>query len=284
MNIYKFPLRLITINIREFKMTTKLPGVYARQFRLELLNIYAAGAFARELAVRIARETLGDLGDVTECVTECTAWKAAVRAAWKAAVYAAWKVAGDFAGDTTLCAAVCDIREIEKKRGTIRQIAYASCRLVITNRKKISCEIDNLGDKIPSTSMMTNEVYEFCTFQMTFDKKTFKMLRLTIPLKLGDYLLGCERAISFLRQCGDARYYSLMNKHSELVRRLGLEHPYAKLTVARVSPIELGNYLSTTPMDLIELIIGYCALTQDNPEDRDEIYNRLLLLDEFQVL
>ena len=129
---------------------------------------------------------------------------------------------------------------------------------------------------------------------ISFDDQQFEKLKLTIPLKIADYLLGYERVISLLRYYPSegteavSQYHcshsELMNKHAELVRRLGLEESYAKLKAPKYESTTLARYLSTLPTVLIEIIVGYCTLTQDSSEDLDEIYDRLLKLDDFQIL
>ena len=114
---------------------------------------------------------------------------------------------------------------------------------------------------------------------MSFDDKKFKRLQLTIPLKMLDYLFGYERIISFLLKAGGVQQYSaLMDKHRKLVHLLGLEKHYAQLTVFVDSEFLL-KFLPTFPRVLVEIIVDYTQLSQENSEDLDEIYNRLLKID-----
>lgn len=97
-----------------------------------------------------------------------------------------------------------------------------------------------------------------------------------------DYLLCYEKAISFVRHLDYDRYRLLMNAHSQLVQRLELKSSYSKLTTPRVSVLELMSYLTNMPVVLVEIVVGYCNLTLDDPEDEDEIYNNLLASNELE--
>ena len=102
--------------------------------------------------------------------------------------------------------------------------------------------------------------------------------RLSVPL-LVNCLLGYERMISLTRNfgAGNNQYHSLLtNKHLQLLRKLGLEDYYAKLKSWRYDKIILAEYLPMLPAALVEIVLGYCHLHQDNCDDLDEIYSRLL--------
>lgn len=270
-------------------MTTVVPSDWLSSadstwFRFQLLDISSIGDIARDAgcitwdaAMNAARMAAGEAagraaGDV--------AWKAAGRAAGYVTREAAWKAAWEVAWGAAREAAKKVIGR--NKGGTPRQIVYASCRSVILDRKKIIKAIEDDLSDVPSTPMTIDEVSKCCIIMMSFDEKKFEKLRLTVSLQLVNYLLKYECIISILRQCGNERYYTLMDMHTKLVRRLGLESSYAKLMNAKVNIVELGKHLPTIPAVLIDIIIGYCALTLDVPEDKDEIYDRLLLFDEFQ--
>lgn len=251
---------------KEFKATSTfggLSGGNARRFRLHMLNVCAAGYAAAYAAWEVAR-----YADV--CDAGYTAWTVAVDAAWDVAGKVAWDATLDVAGNAA--------KDIAKKVGTPQKISYAICRSVILDRKKIFSSVDASGTKISSAPMTVDKVVKCCTTMMTFNEEQFARLQLTIPLKMLDYLLGYERAIFFLRHDAVGHYYSLMDKHLQLVRRLGLEKHYAELTVPRHGVIVVSECLPTLPVVLIDIIIGYGYLHHDNADDLDEIYNRLLLL------
>ena len=88
----------------------------------------------------------------------------------------------------------------------------------------------------------------------------------------------------FLKKNPFIPYHLLTEKHTQLVRHLGLENSYAKLKASRHKVATLTNHLPMLPVVLIEIMVGYCGLRQDNSEDSDEIYDRLLTLEEFQTL
>lgn len=160
-------------------------------------------------------------------------------------------------------------------------IAYIYCRAVIVNRKMISDAFDSY-EEILSRPMTIDEAVGECTKMMTFNDESIDELKSSLLLKLVDYLLGYECMISFLREFDD-QYRLYIDIHSQLVRRLDLEDVYAKLFVFGVKLDEMTKYLPTIPVVLIEVILGYCLLTQDDPGDSDEIYNRLLSLDELKI-
>ena len=99
-----------------------------------------------------------------------------------------------------------------------------------------------------------------------------------------DYLLSYEQAISFLRYCGNTivvagQYRLLIEQHAQLVRSLGLGKSYGTLMIPRHGAAVLMEYLPTLPLVLVEVVVGYGHLHHDDPEDLDEIYDRLLKID-----
>ena len=128
-----------------------LSGHDTRRLRLYLLNVYATGYVAWAAVGFAIGSAAGDV-----------AWDAARYAAWDAAGYAAGYAAGDATGDATRAATRAVATKVAKSERTPRQIAYASCRQVILDRKKIYAAIDALGDKVPSTAMTTEEVAKHC--------------------------------------------------------------------------------------------------------------------------
>ena len=273
----------------------------ARQFRIHILNVYAAWDAAGSAAGSAAKDAAWNAAwNAAGSAAGHAAWAAARAATWDATWGAAMDAAGGAAMGAAWTAAWDAAKDVAKNGGTARQIAYVSCRSVIVDRKKIFSSIDTLGDKIPSTPMTVDDVIRVCTVMMTFGEKEFTRLQSTIPLKMLDYLLGYERAISFLhyfpignRNGGSTNQYhcsyrELMDKHRQLVCDLGLEKSYAKLTAPRHEVSMLTKYLPMMPIVLIEIMIEYSSLchdaSPDNTGDSDEIYNRLLVLEEFQIL
>lgn len=231
----------------------------ARQFRLQLLNIYAVGELTRNVVEQARTDAWGAAG-----MTACCAVREVTRyAVLTAARKAAW------------CAAGRAVEEIEEKGGTPQQIAYGCCRSAILDRKKIFNAIDDLGDEISSSPMTIDEVVKVCAAIMTFKDVNFKESQQIIPLVMLNYLLWYEHLILFLHHHDDGHYQSLMDQHSQLISHLGLEKSYAKLIAPREDVIILVNRLPM-PMVLIKIVLEYCKLTQDDPDEADEIYNRLV--------
>ena len=168
-----------------------------------------------------------------------------------------------------------------KKGGTIQETVHSVCRFAIINRKKIYEAIDKAAEKTTAVPMTVKKATEVCEETViTFDEEQFAKLRLTIPLKMVDYLLGYEQIISFLRPY--EQYHLLMEQHRKLVQRLGLEKIYLKLTSPREIVGLLAECLPLFPLVLLEIVVGYCQPCMDVPDDVDEIYQRLLSLEEFQ--
>lgn len=250
-----------------------LSGCEARKFRLLILNISSAGGVSWNAAGDAAGDVTG--GAAVDAAWDATFYFTPGDEEWYSARYNAWSVAMHTAGHAASTAAV----EARKKRGTLQQIADVACRSVISDRKKIIEEIDKLCEQIPSTPMSPKEVADICTTMMTFDDLT--KLQSTLPLKMVDYLLGYEQAINFL-PCAERK--KLMNKHQDLLNRLDLEKSYAGLKEPECKVSRLSDYLPMLPLVIVELIVGYCALGVSDPDDLNEIYRRLLIFEEFQVV
>ena len=262
--------------VTSISLRSGLFGDNARRFRLHVLNMFVVGHIAHHVpwyvAMGIAMKEGDDtkeMEDAVEMVQYIAGYEAwcAVKDVVKDVVMnvtqsVAWNIAMDVTGDFTIAAIAASTSE------SSLQIVFNNCRSTIAGRKEIFCRIDALGDKISSTSMTIDEVVKCCRIMMTC---TLEKLKPTIPLKMLDYLLGYERAISFLNN-QHYSYRELMNKHAQLVQRLGLETRYAKLTAPCINVKSLAvNYLSMLPRVLVEIIIDYCRLTQDDPEESDEI-------------
>lgn len=67
-----------------------------------------------------------------------------------------------------------------------------------------------------------------------------------------------------------------MEKHSQLVRHLGLEKSCGELTAPWCTADLLAEYLTVFSLVLIKIIVGYIHLRVDSVEDLDEMYDRLL--------
>lgn len=238
-----------------------MSGDVARKFRLQVLNLYAAG---HAVMCTVAHSALNTAGYY--------AWHA-TRSALGSAV--------TIGSDNALNTLRCTIRNAEKNEATPLQFVYVSCRMIIVERKKVFKIIDDLNNKMPETSTTTKEMFDVCEILMTFNEKEFTLLKLTIPLKMVDYLLGYERAISFLYDCDRTSYTLLMEKHSQLTRRLEPTTAYTKLTAAREDFVTLVLEHNILPTVLLKIVVGYCALNPQTEEDCEEIYDRLLTFKEF---
>lgn len=277
----------------ELKKTTDvLSGCDARRFRVQVLNIFAVEYTAVAVVRHAEEHAVRGAGPGARWGVARGARSAEMAAEMAAAVEAAWYAAREAAGEAAAKVAFTAAYSAAKKmatKGKLRKIEYVACRSVINDRKMIIKSIDNLNE-IPSTPMTIEEAAKVCMIMITFDEESFKSLQQTLPLKLLDYLLGCEYAISFLRrECEDHndQWLHLMEKHQSLVCRLDLKKLYAKLVTAREILELLTTYspeMPRLPFVVMIIVAGYCDLRFDVPEDVDEIYNRLLTLEEFKIL
>ena len=244
-------------------MKPSLLGADTRRFHLQTLHIYAVGYtlwnaameaewnYVRDKVGEEARDAAGDAARV------------AMDAEWESVREMVWEVTEEFSRSAT--------QDAKKKEG----IFHTVCHSVIANRKKIYEAIDRLKLTPPTTPVITvEEATEICETMMTFDDEDFAKLQLTIPLKMIDYLLGYEQAISFLRPY--EQYDLLMEQHQTLVQRLGLEKAYLELTNPRETVDFLADCLPLLPLVLLKIVVGYCQLRVNDPDDLDEIYRRLL--------
>lgn len=244
----------------------------SRRFCLQLLNLYATGYVTWD-AIEYAASY------VVKASPENVTWGAAKNAAGSAAWYSIINSVGNSIEHSVWWGVWNTTRDVVKnvanKGGTPQEIAYASCRSVILDRKTIFKKIDDLHNIVPFTPMTTKKVFDVCMTVMTFDEKEFEKLQLTIPLKMVDYLLGYRRMISFLQYRDQPSYFCLMEKHSQLTRRLGLEDFYTQLTTP-LDIVTLPRYLQMLPVVLVKIVLESCALDPSDAKDSDEIYNRLL--------
>ena len=213
-NISKFFNHLRTASrSHKASMSKELDGLSSddgRRFRLCLLNLYAAGEVAVSAAAGVTLDTSGGVA------TYYDASDAAGMEMMRAVGYAvqdttgyALHAAGDAAEEIAERGAKMAAEMVKKKGGTVRQITHASCLSVIFDRKKIYDGIAVAwNEKFPR--MATDKVVKCCITMMTFSEEQFTKLQLTIPLKMLDYLLGYQQAISFLRSVDVAQYQSLM--------------------------------------------------------------------------
>lgn len=325
-------------------ITSHPPYDKVKQFRLQVLYVYFAGRLAGDAtddpapssASKVVCDFAEDAAGKATCdaaeeavwtaamddVLTTAAWYAVKEVAWYAAWTAAVRAEQDTVENVTLNAAGFFVRA--KEITSLRQIAFASCRSVISDRKKIIRAIDGIfavdTSLSPSSKSMTiEEMVKVCTLMLTFNDEKFKKFQLTVPLKLTEYLLECERTISFLHPCNGnysnyhsyhnidddvdhqyhhqyQQYQLLMKKHSELVQRLGLEKVYLGLTTSRVtvdtllvsfsqvSEVPQATKVVDMPKVLLKIIVGYCELYKGNSDDVDEIYKRLLTLSKFHIV
>ena len=255
----------------------------ARRFRVQVLTLHAAGA----IAVIIASDAAGDA--IMDNVAD-----AAGISVVDAALTAALAVAGDqrvtmltatrtAVWNVTRTATRDVVKNVAWSGGTSRQIAYASCRSIIIDRKKIYASIDAMGDRISSDFMTAGDVVKHCTVMMAFDREQIVQLQLTVQLKMLDYLLSYEYAISFLRSHDGEAHFLLMKKHQELTRRLSLEGDYALLLAPREDVSMLSTLLPLLPIVLVKVIVEYCSLSLQDLDDEEEVYNRLLTSKKFII-
>ena len=248
------------------EMEQSLSVADTRRFHLQTLHIYAVGYTvwnaATEAEWNYVRDKVGG-----------EAWDATGDAA-RIAMDAEWESVREMVREVTEEFSRSAAQDAKKKE----EIIHTACRSVIANRKKIYEVVDRLKLTPPTTPIITVErATEICGTMMTFNDEQFAKLQLTIPLKMIDYLLGYEQAISFLRPY--EQYDLLMEQHWTLVQRMGLERTYLELAISRETVDFLADCLPLFPLVLLEIVVGYCQLRVDDPDDLDEIYRRLLLLD-----
>ena len=260
-----------------------LSGDDAKQFRLQALYTYVSGAIVRTTSRYSTKIKTWDEVDIAVGDIAVNSAEAA-----RDIVYPErGTVWSSHVGKGTVWDGVDNAaKDVSEKGGTLRQIVHAVCWSVITDRNKIIDDInDTLGSQVLSNPIGIETMSEICMTLMRFDDKDIEKLKLMIPLKMIDYLFAYERIISFLRMtnasadAGGGAAAALMDKHSQLVKRLGCENYYNKLTAPQYGLDVLIECLSMLPTDLVKIIVDYDRLCVKNFGDMEKIYERLLTLE-----